>query len=198
MRDFLDIVRRESTSVALEQVLRGADLGEVDPITRQYVTWVWSYSRAPLDAGEAIALCLATGAPYDEVTRLHSIAAEGWENSKKLVRLRTIRQRAMDDEDLGYGFSARPAPLIDELQHAAWLWGENLTDRLAFYRSELGETRWAALRTLGQAVAECLPDGDEDRRIILGLLGSSVMAGPAPERASGQVTMFPGFEDNVG
>ena len=198
VRDFLDIVRRESTSVALEQVLRGADLGQVDPITRQYVTWVWSYSRAPLDAGEAIALCLATGAPYDEMTRLHSIAAEGWEKSKKLVRLRTIRQRAMDDEDLGYGSSARPAPLIDELQHAAWLWGENLTDRLASYRSELGETRWAALRTWGQAVAECLPDGDEDRRIILGLLGSSVMAGPAPERASGQVTMFPGFEDNVG
>ena len=56
VRDFLDIVRRESTDVALEQVLSGADLGLVDPLTRQYVTWVWSYSRAPLDAGEAIAL----------------------------------------------------------------------------------------------------------------------------------------------
>ena len=198
VRDFLDIVRRESTSVALEQVLQGADLGQVDPITLQYVTWVWSYSRAPLDAGEAIALCLATGATYDEMTRPHSIAAEGREKSKKVVRLRSIRQRAMDDDDLGYGSSARPAPLIDELQHAAWLWGENLTSRLASYRGELGETRWAALRTLGQAVAECLPDGDEDRRIILGLLGSSVMAGPAPERASDQVTMLPGFEENDG
>ena len=63
VRDFLNIVRRESTVVALEQVLHGADLGVVDPITRQYVTWVWSYSRASLDAGEALALCLATGAP---------------------------------------------------------------------------------------------------------------------------------------
>ena len=198
VRDFLDIVRRESTAVALEQVLQGADLGQVDPITQQYVTWVWSYSRAPLDAGEAIALCLATGAAYDEMTRPHSIAAEAREKSKKVVRLRTIRQRAMDDEDLGYGSTARPTPLIDELQHAAWLWGENLTDRLASYRGELGETRWSALRTLGQAVAECLPDGDEDRRIILGLLGSSVMAAPAPERTSGQVTMFPGFEENDG
>ena len=201
VRDFLDIVRRESTAVALEQVLHGADLGVVDPITRQYVTWVWSYSRAPLDAGEAIALCLATGAAYDEMTRPNSIASEAREKSKKVVKLRTIRERAMDDEDLGNGSPARPTPLIDQLQHAAWLWGQNLTDRLGAYRGMLGETRWTALRTLGQAVAECLPDGDEDRRIILGLLGSSVMAAPPPDREAirtaqpqGAGAMLPGFE----
>ena len=198
VREFLDIVRRESTAVALEQVLHGADLGSVDSVTRQYVTWVWSYSRAPLDAGEAIALCLATGASYDEFTRPHSIAAEAREKSKKVVKLRTVRERAMDDEDLGAGAPARPTPLIDQLQHAAWLWSQNLTDRLAVYRGELGETRWPALRTLGQAVAECLPDGDEDRRIILGLLGSSVMATPAPERPAAQPAMLPGFDADEG
>ena len=36
-----------------------------------------------------------------------------------------------------------------------------------------------ALRTLGQAVAECLPEGDEDRRLINGLLGSNIMAAAA-------------------
>ena len=197
VRDFLDIVRRESTMVALEQVLQGADLGVVEPTTRQYVTWVWSYSRAPLDAGEAIALCLATGASYDEVTRPHSIASEAREKSKKVVKLRTIRERAMDDEDLGNGSPARPTPLIDQLQHAAWLWSQNLTDKLAAYRGGLGETRWTALRTLAQAVAECLPDGDEDRRIILGLLGSSVMAPPPPESAA-QPPMLPGFDADEG
>ena len=202
VRDFLDIVRRESTAVALEQVLHGADLGVVDPITRQYVTWVWSYSRAPLDAGEAIALCLATGAAYDEMTRPHSIASEAREKSKKVVKLRTIRERAMDDEDLGNGSPARPTPLVDQLQHAAWLWGQNLADRLSLYRGDLGETRWAALRTLGQAVAECLPDGDEDRRIILGLLGSGVMAAPPPDPEATRAAqpqragaMLPGFEE---
>ena len=194
VREFLDFVRRESTSVALEQVLQGADLRQVDPITRQYVTWVWSYSRAPLDAGEAIALCLATGATYEEMTRSQSIASEAREKSKKVVKLRTIRQRATDDEDLGYGSPARPTSLVDQLQRAAWLWGQNMTDRLSLYRRELGETRWAALHTLGQAVAECLPDGDEDRRIILGLLGSSVMAAPAPERPTQQPAMLPGFK----
>ena len=196
VRDFLDIVRRESTAVALEQMLQGADLGQVDPITRQYVTWVWSYSRAPLDTGEAIALCLATGAAYDEMTRPNSIAAEIREKSKKMARLRTIRQRAMDDEELGNGSAARPTPLIDRLQHAAWLWSQNLTDRLAAYRGQLGETRWSAMSTLGQAVAECLPDGDEDRRIILGLLGSNVMAAAARPNGDNPQGRLPGIDDD--
>ena len=203
VRDFLDIVRRESTTVALEQVLHGADLGVIDPVTRQYVTWVWSHSRAPLDAGEAIALCLATGASYADTTRPASIAAEGREKSKKTVRLRSVRQRAAEDDDLGFGTPARPAPLIDQLQYAAWLWGQNRTGDLGGYRGSLGETRWEALRTLGQAVAECLPDGDEDRRIINGLLGSGVMgvasAGngrPDPPQPAG--AQLPGFETEEG
>ena len=198
VRDFLDIVRRESTDVALEQVLHGADLGVIDPVTRQYVTWVWSYSKASLDAGEAIALCLATGASYNEITRPHSIAAEGREKSKKVVKLRTIRERAMDDEDLGYGSPARPTPLIDQLQYAAWLWGQNLTDGLASYRGELGETRWTALQKLGQAVTECLPDGDEDRRIIRGLL-SSTITGIAPQPDGPPLpagARLPGFDED--
>ena len=196
VRDFLDIVRRESTTVALEQVLGDADLGAIDPVTRQYLTWMWSYSRSPLDAGGAIALCLATGATYDDTTREHSIAAERRERNKKVVRIRTIRQRATEDEDLGIGTAARPASLIDQLQYAAWLWSQNHADRLGAYRSDLGETCWSALRTLGQAVAECLPDGDEDRRIILGLLGSSVSATAPTDSHVTQTAgaMLPGFE----
>ena len=201
VRDFLDLVRRESTEVALEQVLVGADLGIVDPVTRQYVTWVWSYSRAPLDAGEAIALCLATGADYHEVVRPGSIAAEAKEKSKKVVKLRTIRERGQQEEGLGEDSPARPAPLIDQLQRAAYLWGLNKADELARFRASLGETRWAALRTLGQAITGCLPDGDDDRRLINGLLGSNVMATaapkvePRPAKAARAGAPLPGFEE---
>ena len=117
-----------------------------------------------------------------------------------MVRLRTIQQRAVDDDNLGYGTAARPAPLIDQLQYVAWLWGQNRVDQVGVYRGELGESRWAALRTLGQAVAECLPDGDEDRRIIQGLLGSNVMAAAAPtanvqqSRPQPAGAPLPGFE----
>lgn len=181
VRDFLDLVRRESTHVALEQVLQGADLGVIDPATQQYVTWVWSYSRAPLDAGEAISLCLATGVDYSEIVRPHAIAAEVKEKSKKLVKLRTIKERGERDEELGLNQPARPAPLIDELQRAAWLWSRNEMDGLGSYRAALGESRWAALRTLSNAVAGCLPDGDDDKRLLLGVLSSSAM-GAAPPR----------------
>ena len=182
-------------------MLHGAALGVLDPVSRQYVTWAWSYSKAALDAGDARALCLATGASYEDTTRPHSITAEKREKSKKVVQLRSIRQRAMEDDDLGYDTAARPAPLIDQLHHAAWLWGQNQASDLAMYMSRLGEARWTALHTLGQAVAECLPEGDEDRRIILGLLGSNVMAstpanGPHPQRQGPAGAQLPGFEDS--
>jgi len=147
-------------------------------VTRQYVTCVWSYSRAPLDGGEAIALCLATGADYREVVGPGSIGAEAKERSKKLVKLRTIAQRGQEDGHLDEGSPARPAPLTDQRQQAAGLWGVNQMEELAAPRPKLGEARWAALRTLGQAVAECLPNGDEDRRLIFGLLGSAAMSRP--------------------
>ncbi len=186
VRDFLDIVRRESTRVALQQVLGGESLGDVDSVTQTYVTWAWSYGKASLDAGEAIALCLATGADLDEFTRPHSAAEMVKEKSKKVVKLRSIAARARDDDELGHGNGARVTPLIDQLQHAAWLWGANRTADLAKYRAELGEPRWKALRVLGQAVAECLPEGDDDRRLVNGMLGSSVTAGAGAPVVAGQ------------
>ncbi|MCA9831552.1 MAG: DUF1156 domain-containing protein [Dehalococcoidia bacterium] len=183
VREFLDIVRRESTRVALQQVLQGQDLGVIDEPTRAYVTWVWSYGKAALDAGEAIALCLATGADLDDVSRPHSIAEPAKEKSKKVYRLRSIAGRARNDEHLGQANGAKATPLIDQLQYGAWLWSTNRSADLAKYRAELGEQRWHAVRVLGQAVADCLPDNDEDRRIIHGMLGSGAASGAAPVAA---------------
>ena len=66
--------------------------------------------------------------------------------------------------------TVRLTPLVDQLQHAAWLWGQNMAYRLAAYQGQLYETRWSAMRTLGQAVAECLPDRDEEAASIHGVL----------------------------
>src|SRR5438105_3867449 len=127
------------------------------------------------------------------MVRPHAVAAEARDKSKKVVKLRTIKERGSEDEALGADTPARPAPLIDQLQHAANLWGLNQPDDLARYRARLGETRWVALRTLGQAVAESLPQGDEDRRLILGLLGSSVMGAAAPPQRTSAQAGLPGF-----
>ena len=125
------------------------------------------------------------GAQLDDLTREHSIATATREKSRKVVKLRAIAARAREDERFGLGTPARPAPLIEELQRAAWLWGGNEGARLGEYRGRLGEARWAALLTLGQAIAECLPEGDDERRIIRGLLGATVRVGAAAPETTG-------------
>lgn len=127
-----------------------------------------------------------------QVVRPGSIAVEARDKSKKIVKLLTIRERGREDDHLGRDSPARPAALVDQLQRSAYLWSLNRLEDLGSYRTELGETRWAALRVLGQAVAECLPDGDEDRRLIFGLLGSTVRAAPTPDAGSG--VRLPGFD----
>ena len=203
VRDFLDLVRREATAVALEQVLRGASLGQIDPLSRLYLTWVWSYGKAALETGEALALGLATGTDYGQAVQPGSIAREVREGSKKLARLRSVAERAREDEALGQSTGARQAPVVDRLQHAALLWSQNRAADAAAYRAELGEPAWQAVRALGQAVAECLPEGDEDRRVILGLLGSAAgsAAAPRPPVAAGsaaaepRTASLPGFDE---
>ena len=161
VREFLDLVRRESTRVALQQVLHQDDLGATDEATRAYVTWVWSYGKAPLDAGEAIALCLATGTDLDAITRPHSFGETAKDKSKKVVRLRTIATRARDDEDLGQSHGARVTPLIDELQYAAWLWGANRATSSGIWASRRrsglshssGRYSWKSSGTAASSVA---------------------------------------------
>lgn len=180
VRDFLDLVRRESTRVALQQVLHQDDLGHIDDATRAYVTWAWSYGKAALDSGDALALCLATGADLDAITRPHAICAMTREKSRKMVRLRSIATRHREDETLGEDHGSRATPLIDQLQLAGYYWDANRPAELGALRARLGEQRWASLRMLGQAVAECLPEGDDDRRLVNGMLGSNVTSGAAP------------------
>ena len=181
-------------------MLHGADLGVIDPVTRQYTTWVWSYSRAPLEAGEAIALCLATGASYADTIRTGSIAAEG-------------REKEQEDGATAHGSTARHGGRGPGLWHGGPAIAANRPapvrclgsgDRTASMTLAGTEVAWARLagrpsRTLGQAVAGCLPDGDEDRRIIMGLLGSNVMAMALPDngrprRRQTAGARLPGFE----
>ena len=58
---FLDEVRSLVTGYALNKIIKSSQTGTIDPETRFYVVWKWSYSDAKVPADEAFKLAQALG-----------------------------------------------------------------------------------------------------------------------------------------
>jgi putative DNA methylase len=62
---------------------------------------------------------------------------------------------------------------VEALQLAAWMWESGQTGRLVAWLEREGLHRDRVLWMLAQAVADSLPEGDSERRLMQGLLGFS-------------------------
>ncbi|MCJ7543602.1 MAG: DUF1156 domain-containing protein [Phycisphaerae bacterium] len=141
------------------------NLAGVDPATRFYILWRYTYRAAELDAGEAIIFANGT---HVELDGPHGLCAGGRalvEKKKAKYRLRDYTERG-DDEKLGMGegfgtgaFGMGPfggvAPLIDVLHRMLWLMDNQpgkLTDFLQEARPNLEQVRLVAQALAGPAL----------------------------------------------
>jgi putative DNA methylase len=129
----------------------GYSLGGVDPATRFYLLWRYTYRSAELDAGEAIVFANGTHVELDGPDGLSTGARALVEKKKGKYRLLDYTPRG-DDEKLGMpDEEGRPAPLIDALHRVLWLM-ENRPGRLAEFLSEAQPSR-EQMRLVAQALA---------------------------------------------
>src|SRR5262249_17850355 len=130
---------------------RRTSLAGVDPATRFYTLWRYTYRGADLDAGEAIIFANGTHVELDGPSGLSSGARALVEKRKGKYRLRDSAERG-DDEALGRpAESGQPAPLIDALQRTLWLM-ENRPLKLAEFLREACVNR-DQMRLVAQALA---------------------------------------------
>lgn len=157
VRELLDFARRITAEFAVRQILKNGHLGQVDQETQFYLLWRWSYGRAKLKFDEARKLAQARGVDLEILSREGLV-----QKDKEYVRLLSPTERERWPE--------RPSTMIDALQLAAVLWkkGEEreLSELLARVFGPL-EAFWQ----VAQAISETLPEGDEERRLLHGLLG---------------------------
>jgi putative DNA methylase len=126
-------------------------LAGVDPATRFYILWRYTYRAADLDAGEAIVFANGTHVELDGPSGLSSGARALAEKKKGKYRLRDFAERGGDDR-LGRPTDAgQPAPLVDVLHRVLWLM-ENRPREMAEYLREAGPNR-EQLRLVAQALA---------------------------------------------
>jgi putative DNA methylase len=125
-------------------------LAGIDPATRFYVLWRYTYRSAELGAGEAIVFANGTHVELDGPGSLTYGTHALVEKKKGTYRLRDFRERG-DDEKLGLPSGEQPAPLIDALHRTLWLM-ENHPRELTQFLRDSGVNR-EQMRLVAQALA---------------------------------------------
>jgi adenine-specific DNA methylase len=157
VQELLDFARRVTAEFAVRQILENGHLGAVDPETQFYLLWRWSYGQKNLEFDEARKLAQARGVDLELLSR------------KGLVRIQRGITRLLLPEERER-WPERPQTMIDALQRAAVLWKRGQEKEL----DELLENTYGHLEAfwqVAQAIAETLPEGNEERRLLHGLLG---------------------------
>jgi putative DNA methylase len=126
-------------------------LAGVDPPTRFYALWRYTYRSAELDAGEAIVFANGTHVELDGPNGMSAGSRALVEKKKGKYRLRDFAERG-DDEKLGKpSENGQAAPLIDALHRTLWLM-ENRPRQLGEFLREAQPNR-EQMRLVAQALA---------------------------------------------
>lgn len=159
----------EVETVVLESILArlskevGANGGKyglagIDPATRFYILWRYTYRWTELDAGEAIVFANGTHVELDGPGSLTYGGRALVEKKKAKYRLRDYADRG-EDEKLGLPDDGGAAPLVDALHRTLWLM-ENRPRLLPEFLRESGVNR-EQMRLVAQALAgPALKGGD--------------------------------------
>jgi putative DNA methylase len=126
-------------------------LAGVDPPTRFYILWRYTYKATDIDAGEAIVFANGTHVELDGPEGLTAGSDALLEKKKGKYRLRDFSERG-DDDDLGMPFEdGQAASTIDALHRTLWLM-ENRPAELPKFLREAQPSR-EQMRLVAQALA---------------------------------------------
>ena len=153
VRDLLGIARQLTAEFALRRILKDGHLSGVDRVTQFYLLWRWSYGRGLVPYDEARKLSQSVGVDLEHLVREGLIKKNG-----SYMRLLGPKERALAGK--------APASMIDTLHQAVLYWEQGEERELEEVLAGAAEPFWQ----VAQAIAETLPDGDKERKLLHGLL----------------------------
>ena len=163
---FLDEVRSLVSNYALTKILKISQTASIDPESRFYVVWKWSYADAKVPADESFKLSQALGMPTEMMWDRTGVLEKAGEN----VHTMPIAKR-MKIKDLGDpSADGSPGSLIDVLHRLCVFREKNDTDGMVQFLARSGQANNPTLWVVAQAVSEILPDGDKEKQLMQGLL----------------------------
>jgi adenine-specific DNA methylase len=179
---FLDEVRSLVTNYALTKILHTTHTASIDPESRFYVVWQWSYGDASVPADESFKLSQALGMHTEAMWDRTGVLEKSGENVQAVPIAKRMRVKSLG-EPIADG---TPASLIDVLHRMCAFREKGDTQGMAQFLGQSGHANNPTLWLIAQAISEILPDGDKEKQLMQGLLNQR----EGLEEATRQRTLF--------
>ena len=163
---FLDEVRVLVTGYALEKILHTTHTANIDPESRFYVVWKWSYGEAKVPADESFKLAQALGIDTEMMWDKTGVLEKSGENVQAMPVAKRMKIKNLGDPSP----DGTPGSLIDVLHRMCVFREKGDTEGMAEFVARSGQARNHTLWLVAQAVSEILPDGDKEKQLMQGLL----------------------------
>ncbi len=161
---FLDEVRALVTNYALAKILKTTHTASIDPESRFYVVWKWSYGDARVPADESFKLAQALGTATETMWDRTGVL----EKSKEHVQALPVAKR-MKIKDLGEpNADSSPASMIDVLHRMCAFREKGDAVGMAEFVARSGQAKNPTLWLVAQAISEILPDGEKEKQLNAG------------------------------
>jgi len=155
---FLEDIRKMVTDYAIRQVLHNGFAAEIKPMTRFYVLWRWAYGDQDVEFDEARKLGQSVGLDV----------AQEWNKSfisKKKEFIEVLGPEERKPEDL-----ENSTELIDVLHKVLLFWKKGKSEEIAIILRDTGFGKSDVFYRVAQAIAESLPNGNGEKKLLEGFL----------------------------
>lgn len=164
--EFLDEVRGLVTAYALNKIMKTSHTATIDPETRFYVIWKWSYGDVKVPADESFKLAQALGIATEIMWDRTGVLEKSGENVQAVPVAKRMKVKELGEPNA----DTTPASMIDVLHRLCVFRDKGDTQGMAEFLGRSGQGRNSNLWMVAQAVSEILPDGDKEKQLMQGLL----------------------------
>jgi adenine-specific DNA methylase len=163
---FLDEVRGLVTAYALNKIMKTTQTANIDPESRFYVIWKWSYGDAKVPADESFKMAQALGMDTEIMWDRTGVLEKAGENVQAVAVAKRMKIKNLGDPNA----DSTPGSLIDVLHRLCAFREKGDNEGMTEFLGRSGQGRNPNLWVVAQAVSEILPDGDKEKQLMQGLL----------------------------
>jgi len=160
-RELLEFIRKTVSEYALSKILQSPKLSGIDPETRFYILWRWTYNSAKIHFDDARKLAQAVGIELTEYWNKGGFI----QKDKEFIRVlgpmdgtdELLKKKSFDN-------------MIDVIHKSLIYWNRGEKNMIEKLLEETGYANNEYFWQICQSISEVLPSGDKEKQLLQGFL----------------------------